>query len=211
MRTGSNWISFSFPESQETRGRVSIWQRNTEWCHCELCRLWKWFICLGLLFCTLLLEQREVYNASFQRYVMPALPEGEHEQFWTIPETGENIREKTLQAFPLIIFWGNLLERFTCISWGYGDIHWSINDALAGVQLPERFDRCPLLPLQQAGKSSVKWQVFLKAVISLEWPLLFQNLSLEDLGGTSLIVSMKGTRDASYLIFIVDCRHADSP
>lgn len=179
MRTGSNWISFSFPERWETRSGVSIRQRNMEWCYCELCRLW---------------------------YRKPAHPAGEHEQFWTIPGDWRKHQRKSF-----LIFWEDLLERFTCVYSGYGDIHWYINDALAGAQLPERFERCPLLPLQQAGKSSFKWQVFLKAVISLEWPLLFQNLSLEDLGGISFIVSMKGTRNASYLIFIVDCRHADSP
>lgn len=82
---------------------------------------------------------------------------------------------------------------------------------LLGLQLPERFKGHPLLPFAAGWKEQCEVTGFSRAVISLEWPLLFQNLSLEDLGGISFVVSMKGTRNASYLIFTVGYRHADSP
>lgn len=78
-------------------------------------------------------------------------------------------------------------------AWDMGTSIGTLMMHLLGLQLPERFERHPLLLFAAGWKEQCEVTGFSKAVIR---PLLFQNLSLEDLGGISFVVSMKGTRNA---------------
>lgn len=65
------------------------------------------------------------------------------------------------------------------------------------------FGGVPSFPL-----SRLEWaDVFLKAEVSLGWPLILQDLSREGLGTTSYIVSMKGTSITWYLLWIIGRQH----
>lgn len=157
---------------------------------CELCRLWKWF--LFVLFSVLIWSRgRSVVQPAEGTRFQLSRKNNKH-SFGPFLETERTQEKRLLWAFTFHIFSDDLLKIYLYLFGILGHPlvdHWCLCQGYSHLRCFRGVPSCPSISL---GRAALSDRFFLKLISDLGWPLLFLDLSQEELDGTSCVANMKG-------------------